>query len=136
MDEVFLAAALAGGDEGAGGGGVLDSASGSDFHAVQSGHGVGEVEGVAETIAFEDGVAEGAMEDVAGTGGVEAVDDEGGGVDEFAIHAGDGAESTEGHGGDLHAELLLDHDEGAEGIAFVGPLGRKFGAGDEVVDVG
>lgn len=83
------------------------------------GGGVGEREGLFNGLAFGEGDGEGAIEDVAGGGGVDGLHGEGGGED-FPVLAGEE--------GTLGAEFE-DDSAGAE-FAEGGGEGRRFGAGD------
>src|SRR5581483_4616068 len=56
-------------------------------------------------------------------------------IEKAPLGVSQGSVGAERHGGDLHAIFLLNELEGAEGVALVGPLDRKFGAGDQVIDV-
>jgi len=72
-------------------GGSGDSATGAERGAVQSGHGVGKIQGFPQGHALQNGIAEGPVEDVAGAGGVDAIDHEGGRVRKLAALESEGA---------------------------------------------
>ena len=85
--------------------------------------------------ALQNSIAKGPMEDVAGAGGIHAIHHEGRRVDKLSFFERERAVGAERHGGDAHLVFALDHFQGAERIALIGPLHGELGTGDEVIDM-
>ena len=78
----------------------VDAAAGSDGGAVESGGGAGKFELTVEGPVLEQSIDEAGVEDVAGSGGVDYGNAEGGDVEETVAIEGENAFCAEGGGGE------------------------------------
>jgi hypothetical protein len=86
---------------------AANSAAGAQRGAVQSRHGVGKLQHFAHRHSFQNSIAEGSVEDVAGAGGIHAVDHEGGRIHEAPIDARERPVRAERHRRHAHAVFVL-----------------------------
>src|SRR5882724_2468696 len=82
--------------------------AGAEGGAVEGGGGAGEIELAGQGPALQEGVDEGGVEDVAGTGGIDGIDAEGGGVVALRAIPGQDTVFSEGCGGQARAETFLE----------------------------
>src|ERR1035438_7386608 len=68
---------------------AANAASGAEGGAVEGRHGIGKIEGFLDGHSLQDSIAERPVKDVAGTGGIDAVDDKSGRIVEPAVLAGE-----------------------------------------------
>src|SRR5271154_6860594 len=113
----------------------VDASASSDGGAVEGGGGAGELELAVEGPVLEERVDEAGVEDVAGAGGVDYGDAEGGDVEEMVAVEGEDSFGAEGGGGEAGVVAAVQSAEGLLESGFGGEAGGEVAADDEVVDV-
>jgi len=113
-----------------------DVAAGADAGAVEGGGGAGEFELAGERPCLEQSIDEAGVEDVAGAGGVDRFDAEGGAIVELRAVVGEDAFGAEGSGGEAGVVPGADGGERFAEVGFAGDAAGDVAAGDEVIDQG
>src|SRR6266849_5933363 len=112
----------------------LDATAGADGGAVEGGGGAGEIKLAGQGPTLQEAVDEAGVKNVSGSGGVNGLDAEGGGVVELRSIPGEDTFFAEGGGGEAGAKTFLEGGQGFSQIGFLRQTFRDIPAGDEIVD--